>query len=189
METAGKTECELLLWPFPLMSTLFLFLFSNPTLGSRELRVSILWPGLVKRPHSYSLPDLQGWPTKIPCKKAHAQHNRMLICQKISIYRWWGTARLYSFLAKAGINSCGGTAKEDNEAEETGANWVNGAFSLTGLLEAPDFVHWFVRARFPLSHWETFKHTCKRRSCGERLSAYLFGDWSKCFPLPCSSQP
>lgn len=86
--------------------------------------------------------------------------------------------------------ACRGTVSKMRAIRQrTGRNKVSKwVLSLTGLLEAPDVLLWFVTAWFQLCLWETFKHTYTHRSCGERLSAYLFGERSKWFPLPSYSQ-
>lgn len=65
-----KIKCELLLWLFPLMSTLFLFLLSNPTLGSREppssrknptTQLHAPWPPLADPPEPCSRGLMQTW--------------------------------------------------------------------------------------------------------------------------------
>lgn len=60
-----KIKCELL---FPLMSTLFLFLLSDPTLGNREPPVSLLLPGLVKHDHTATRSP---WPLIADPPKSH----------------------------------------------------------------------------------------------------------------------
>lgn len=60
-ETAGKRSVNCFSGPF-LWWALWSYSFSNPTLGSRELRVSVLSPDLVKRPHSSSLLTFQADP-------------------------------------------------------------------------------------------------------------------------------
>lgn len=59
-----KIKCELL---FPLMSTLFLFLLSNPTLGNRAPQVPILASSLVKHDHTAThSPDLSSLTHRSP---------------------------------------------------------------------------------------------------------------------------
>lgn len=198
-----KIKCELLLWLFPLMSTLFLFFLSNPTLGSRASRVSILSSDLVKPDHTAtrSLTSPR-WPAKAPqppssnrsCTRPHI-HARThtwthvhittgLFCTSSKQHLSWQDTARVCFIRTSGKTgeikwkNCGW---DYNESRGKTSKW---GLSLTELLEDSDLVLWFVTTPFQLSHWETFKHTYKRRSCGERLSAYLFGEWSKWFPPP-----
>lgn len=202
--TREKIKCELPLWLCPLMSSLFLLLLSYPTLGSRERERESLHP-LARprktRPHSYAHPDLSSLTRQSPAA---------IELQGVS---WTHTSRLKFILGKARrcidiIGYCNNPLFPGGENDWKKARWRTASktrmranrpkterskvskwgLSLTGLLEAPDCVLWFVTTWFQRSRWETFKHTYTRRSCGERLSAYLFGEPSKWFPLPSFSQ-
>lgn len=180
------------------MSTLFLFFLSDPTLGNREPPVSILLPGLVKHDHTAPLTSHR-WPAKAPRPPNCKRYGRGM--------PWLGLKFILGKLGTAFISTgcCKSLFYKDREEDwkkHAGKLWVRWersgrrqrskvskwGLSLTGLLEAPDFLLWFVTTWFQLSHWETFKHTYTHWSCRERLSAYLFGEWSKWFPLPSYSQ-
>lgn len=178
---------------------------SNPSLGSVESPVSILLPGLIKHGHtatgSLASPH---WTAKVlwlrSCKRsrAHAHTPRglsqlefilgnlnapfILIGHCKSLFYYGEGERLQE--ACRGTVSKMRAIRQRTERNKV-SKWV---LSLTGLLEAPDVLLWFVTAWFQLCLWETFKHTYTHRSCGERLSAYLFGERSKWFPLPSYSQ-
>lgn len=140
-------KCELLLWLVPLMSTLFLFLLSNPTLGSREPPVSFPSADLVKHDHTAtrSLTSTR-WPVTTPqppsCKKrlVHTQLDfRSYFLGNLnaaSISMGHRRSNFYLAGGARGMKDKRVWAWEPTDRRQRGAVNKRG-LSLTGLLEAP----------------------------------------------------
>lgn len=119
-----KIKCELLLWLFPLMSTLFLFLLSNPTLGSGEPQVSILSPSPYKtRPHRW--PPLADLPK--PCSHWAARaHSHIIGLYFGQVYHGGNCKSLFYWdKQKDGKNNSGMRRENYHQAEGGGVKWVN----------------------------------------------------------------